>query len=243
MAIKNRNIAADANIDFSKINLTSGKRTFHEDFDEKAGVSADAFYGFDVKTAGSPTHVSLVNSHMELATDGNNEVVMMYQASTWTGAREPEMACRIQTFSAITNVNFQIGWAEATAISGGVADVLGDKDWAYLEFGAGAGSSNGTTGGDFVLNSKTAGVTAVTTLADDAVEVAASTIYNCSVKITATGGIVAKVGDTTIRKSGAVPSGNTDWQPFIRVAMDPGATAHYVQKLNVDTFFVTEDRS
>ena len=243
MGIKNRNIASDANIDLSKINLTSGKRTFYEDFDEKVDVDANDIYGFDIKHANNATAKTLVHSYMQLKTDGNNEVIMLYQAATWTGAREPEMACRIQTYSAVTNQNFQIGWAEATAIAGGVADVVGGKDWAYLEFGAGAGSTNGTTGGDFVLNTRTAGSDKVTTTADDAVAVEASTIYNCSVKITANGGIVAKVGNTTIRKSGAVPSGNTDWQPFVRLAMDPDAGAHFDQALNIDTFFVTEDRS
>ena len=243
MGIKNRNIASDANIDLSKINLTSGKRTFYEDFDEAVDVTANNIYGFDEKAGSGATAKTLVNSYMQLKTDGNNEAILIYQASTWTGAREPEMACRIQTYSAVTNVNFQIGWAEAGAISGGVMDVLGNKDWAFLEFGAGAGSSLGTTGGDFVLRSKTFAVAVATTTADDAVAVEASTIYNCSVKITANGGIIAKVGNTTIRKSGAVPSGNTDWQPFVRLANDVGAEAHYDQTLNIDTFFVSEDRS
>lgn len=247
MGIKNRNIAADANIDLSKINLTSGKRTFYEDFDDYdqidgAGIDLDAIYGFDYKKGGTATHATTMDSHMSLALGANNSVVSMFQASTWTGAREPEMACRIKTPADITNVNIQIGWAERAAAVGGADDVLGNKDWAYLEFGAGTGSSNGTTSGDFVLNSKTLDVAVATTTADDAVAVEASTIYNCSVKITANGGIIAKVGNTTIRKSGAVPSGNTDWTPFIRMDNDPAA-ADTGQTLLVDTFFVTEDRS
>ena len=72
MAITNRNIAADANIDLSKINLAGGRRAMWEDFDETPSSTNIAdLYGFDAHLSGGTALVSnTVNSCGALLTTG-----------------------------------------------------------------------------------------------------------------------------------------------------------------------------
>ena len=238
--IKNRNIAADAKIDVSKLNLVDGRRTFWEDFDD-SGIPGTDFYGFQTKTGGSVVHVSQDASTMKLGTTANNSGVMLATTSTWTGSREPTLEVRFTTPADISGMDFQIGFAEQTAVSGGVADVYGGKDWGYLEFST--GGAGGSTSNKFALRTRTAGSAAATVTSDNLKDVAASTRYVVSVKITADGGIVAKVGEGVFTaNTNSVPSGNTDWQAFVRVGSRaaPGTTT---ADLLVDTFKLSEARS
>lgn len=241
--IKNRNIAADANIDISKLNLVDGRRTFWEDFDD-SGIAGTDFYGLQTKwsTEAHTDFTSQDGSTIKLGTKQNNAGIMLATTSTWTGSREPMIEVRFTTPANITGMDFQIGFAEKAAVSGGVADVYGGKDWGYLEFST--GGAGGSTSNKFVLRTRTEGSAAATVTNLNLKDVAASTTYVVSVKITADGGLVANVGDngTFTADTGSVPSGNTDWQAFVRVG-SRAAPGQATADLAVDTIKVSEARS
>ena len=244
--IKNRNIAAEANIDLSKRSLVDGRRTFWEDFDDYDGSGTDADNIYGLGKAGTGTAATNQSSFLllEVQTEGNVEQVFM--ESTWTGAAEPRLEVRFKTGPSLANTSFQIGWAENVAITGGANDCIGNKDWAYLELstGNGAAVSNGAdTSGKFVLRSRTAGDSASGTVTNTNVaDVAVDTTYSVSVQILSGGGVLAKVGKDVLKTASAVvPTGNTDWRPFLRIRKDADSGSGD-RVLLIDTMKVSEDR-
>jgi hypothetical protein len=229
--ISNRNIAADANIDLSKLNLLDGQRALWEDFDEAAGTDCANLYGLDKIVAATGIVTCIVPSLGILNAQANNDKVLLLGANAWRDARNCTMSTRVVSVSSLADVNIQIGWGDAAAmvIDGPVAD----QDWAYLEFRA------GTNGGRWRLGTRITGAAAV--YVDSGVPaVTAATIYNISVHLLPGGSVVAKINDVTIRSAdGAIKSAASDWRPFARIS----ASAPGGKVLSLDTFAVHESRA
>ncbi len=230
--ISNRNIAADANIDLSKLNLLDGQRALWEDFDEAAGTDCANLYGLDrISATGTSIATCITPSFGVLNAQNNNDKVLLFGANSWHDARNCTMSARVANVSSLAAVNIQIGWGDAAAmvIDGPVAD----QDWAYLEFRA------GTNDGRWRLGTRITGAPAV--YVDSGVPaVTSSTIYNISVHLLPGGSVVAKINDVTIRSAdGAIKSAASDWRPFARIS----ASAPGGKVLSLDTFAVHESRA
>lgn len=243
MAIKNRNIAADAKIDLSKINLVTGKRTFYEDFDDttEAGgalnLDASAIYGFDKAVKNTPTCIVQRDSTVLLDSDADGDVIMLYQTSDWSVSKEPEMAVRIKDIESLDNCILQFGWTEGNdAFAAPDANaVAGDKDKAYVEFRGTGGSFED----DWVLYTQNNSAAGAETGVSFGFGAATGTAYEIRVKLTSGGGVHASVDNTTrYASSAAVPKTLTDMRPFVRVNANGAAAS-----LKLDTFFVSENRS
>lgn len=237
MGIKNRNIAADAKIDLSKLNLLDGKRTLWEDFEELLNFDGAGLYGFGTTTNDPPaTGVARCDAASNLHVDApaNADVILWHGSAMWASARDCVMGVRLVDVESIGAVNFQIGWADsaAAALAGGAGPVMDAHDYGYVIF-------DHSESANFRLATNVAGVGPVR-VDTGLVAAAGTTIYDITVKIGPTGVVTASINDNVFRSvSGAVKTGATDWHPFVRVHANGAVN----KSIKIDTFYVEQSRT
>lgn len=230
MAITNRNIAADANIDLSKINLAGGQRAMWEDFDETPSSTNIAdLYGFDAHVSGGTALVSnTVNSCGALLTTGGAFKSMIFGGGRWSAARGCKLSVRINSLNVATSMFLLMGWTDDAGVTGVDAPTTGTPDMASFMYSS-VDSAN------WRFRSST-GAANTDTQTGIAVSTGVTTV---SIELNSTGGIVAKINDDTVGEAiGAVTTGKTDWHPYVRLL--GGAAANLV---NIDTIAVSESRT
>jgi hypothetical protein len=233
--IKNRNIAADANIDLSKINLISGQRTLWEDFDEEMNFDGANLYGFGKVVKNSGVAVCDASSNLHADAPANADVILWYGSAMWATARDCTMGVRLVEVESNALVNFQIGWTDsaAIAVAEGAGPIMDAHDYGYVIFDTNESPN-------FRLATNVAGVGPVRV--DTGIVVAAgSAIHDITVKINPAGTVTATIGDNVFKSTvaGAVKTGATDWHPFVRVHAN-GATN---KSIKIDTFKVEQSRT
>jgi len=228
--ITNRNIAADADIDLSKLNLISGQRTFWEDFDADPATAINDLYGFSTAVASGGTATCANTSLGLLNGPTNNDKALAFVSARWHGNRGCKMSARVTTVSSLAAINVQIGWGDDAAMV--IDGPVDDQDWALFEFRA------GTADGQWRLGSRITGAAAV--FVNTGITVASATIYNISVELTTTGTVIGKINDDTFQSAaGAVKTGATDWHPFARISVSAAGG----KLLAFDTFSASESRT
>ena len=227
--ITNRNIAADADIDLSKINLVGGQRAMWEDFDETATTAIQDLYGFDAHISGGTALVSnTVNSCGALLTTGGAFKSMIFGGGRWSAARGCKLSVRINSLNVATSMDLLIGLTDDAGVSGVDAPVTSTPDMAAFHYLT-------ATSASWRFRSST-GTADTNTQLGTAVSTGITTI---SIELNSTGGIVAKINDDTVGEAiGAVTTGKTDWHPFVRLL--GGAAANLV---NIDSISVSESRT
>ena len=228
--IKNRNIAADANIDLSKINLTGGERALWEDFDETGTTNIADLYGFDAHLSGGTAQVSnAVNSCGALVTTGgSNWKSMIFGGGRWSAAKNCKLVVRLNSLTVATSMFLLAGWTDDAGVGDVDAPVTGTPDMAAFMYSSVDSanwrfrSSTGAANTDTQLGTSVS--TGVTTL---------------TVELNSAGGIIAKINDTKVGESiGSVTTGKTDWHPFVRLL--GGAASNIV---NIDSISISESRT
>jgi hypothetical protein len=235
MGIKNRNIAANAKIDVSKLNLLDGDRVLWEDFDEKDDVAGDALYGFSTTLVATGTAKCDEASNLHLDCPANADKVLWFNDAAWTPDRNCIMGVRLVEVESIATVNFQIGWADSQAIAVAATDgpVMDAHDYGYVIF-------DHNESANFRLATNVGGVGPVRV--DTGIGAAAGTVaHNITVQITPTGTVIAKIGGTTVRSTaaGTVKTGTSDWHPFVRIHAN-GAVS---KSIKIDTFYASQSRT
>ena len=231
MGIKNLNVAKNADIDLSKLNLLDGKRAFWEDFDEGAATTITSLYGFSQIVAATGAATCVNPSLGKLDCPNNNDKVLIFGGSQWHSDRNCKMTTRVTAITSLASVNMQFGWGDNAAMV--IDGPVSDHDWAYLEFRA------GTNDGKWLLNTRIAGSAAVAV--DTGIPVASATIYNLSVELLPSGRVIAKVNGDIVQSgsSAAIKTGAADWQPFARISASAGGGKF----TTLDTFAVYENRT
>jgi hypothetical protein len=234
MGIKNRNIAADAKIDLSKLNLLDGKRTLWEDFDEELNFAGAGLYGFGTQETASGVARCDAASNLHVDAPANADIILWHGSAMWASARDCVMGVRLVDVESIGNVNFQIGWADsaAVAVGSGSGPVMDAHDYGYVIF-------DHNESANLRLATNIAGVGPVR-VDTGLVAAAGTTIYDITVKIGPTGVVTASINDDVFKSvSGAVKTGATDWHPFVRVHANGAVN----KSIKIDTFYVEQSRT
>ena len=233
--IKNRNIAADANIDLSKINLISGQRTLWEDFDEEMNFVGANLYGFGKQETATGVALCDGASNLHVDAPASGDIILWMGSAMWASGRDCTMGVRLVEVESIAAVNFQIGWADSAAVgvSSGSGPVMDAHDYGYVIFDSGESPN-------LRLATNVGGVGPVRV--DTGILAAAgSAIHDITVNINPAGTVTATIGGNVFKSTvaGAVKTGATDWHPFVRVHAN-GATN---KSIKIDTFYVEQSRT
>ena len=231
MGIKNRNIEDGAQISMAKLALTKGPRVFWDDFDDTSITDIGSQYGFNLNKTGSADAPQVAdNSVVEMYIDGNNEVLLISQDSHWSNAKECTMEALISRVNRITNIEIRVGFASAAQITAMNNMEDADKDWAYIELDTG-------TATDWAVRSKIASGTETVTRTG-IIPGAGTDDHELKVRLTASEGVIATIGDREIFHGTNVVTDKTDWQPFVYVkTLQAGATTVWL-----DSFAAYENR-
>ena len=240
--IKNRNIAADAKIDVSKLDFITGKRVFFEDFNDDGGgalVGIDDNFAFNITKTNTPTALVQSDGTVYLDADADGDILCVFQASTWSTAKNPVMRCRIKIADTLDNNILQFGWCEGDGTTLPVGNPPADKDKAFIEY-RGTGGSNPDVWVMRTNNNTDGGAETTTVSAQGA---ALDTWYNIEVALGEGGGAIGKITGgleqtfISAPEAGTAVPTLTDWKPFIRVNANGAAASVYL-----DSFMVYEDR-